>query len=121
MAVKLTISSKPIFIHGPAIPDEKKANWKNYRLALSHLKRPNTQNISRVEVGQLVNSFFTTFQSTRDNRDIFPLKNSKTYTNVPEHSPRTKQLVMCLDNLDRRLRDQDFPPNHVQNNLKCAL
>ena len=121
LAVKLTISSKPIIIQTPPIPDEKNANWKKYRQALSHLTRPNTQNISKEEVEQLLNSFFTTVQSTRYNRDIFPLKNSKCYTNVPGYSPRTKQLALCLNNLESRIRDQHCPPNHVQMNLMSAL
>ena len=119
--VRLTVSSTPICLDTPPIPDESKANWKLFKNTLEKHQLPNVNNIDKDKLDGIIVNFLSTIQSTLANEDIFPLKNKKFIQNVPVKSHKTQQIEQCIHNFDAKLRQQMGPTTAPQTTIKNNL
>ena len=120
-AILFKISSTPINIKVPDRVNFEKANWKKFKTVLTDYKDIVTEGINTDQLNCITTNIIKTVADTTKNREIFPIKSKLTFSNAPAKSQQTKQLEMCINNLDGKLRSQNTAPSNIQKDLKKSL
>ena len=117
--IVFTISSKPILIDKPPAYNYKKANWLSYQASLKEYSLPNLNGMNHNELRQEITKICDFVLLTADTN--IPKTAKHIYSNVPPKSEITKQLELCICNLDNRIINQILQASEPQKTLMSQL